>query len=383
MPSPVDAGQVRPDRAGPGGDHEVLEADAERAVAGQVADLDLAPVGVDLDDLVLGPHVDAHRFAELARRAGDERLDVLDLAGDVVRDAAGRVAHPATPLEGHDLEVRAEPAGVGRGGHATRVASDDDQPLSHGGRGYRGPRPGPTRVPSSKSGLSDCGHGRAQGLPPLLHPEHDERRPHPAVPRRRRRAGPVRLSRSTACSSSPARSATPAGSASSRPTTATAGASSAPRSSSTSARRPAAGPALRRWTCALAAPQVIAGSCKPGIDVGERPGHQVVVVVGELPARRSRRAAPAGRPSPAGLRSAGAPRHGRARAAWSLLVDVGRQQPPQPRGRPHRRLADRWRPRRPARRRSPHPGRRRAARPSRRSTQPGSDATSPSANADA
>ena len=45
----------------PVADHEVLEADPEGAVPGQVTDLDLAAVGVDLDDLVLGAHVDAHR----------------------------------------------------------------------------------------------------------------------------------------------------------------------------------------------------------------------------------------------------------------------------------------------------------------------------------
>ena len=121
----------------PGAEEQVVEADAEGAVVAQVVHLDLTAVEVDPQHLVADAHVDAVRVAELARRAGDQGVDVVDVARHQVGDAAGAVARGLTSLEGDDLEVGALPPGIGGGRHAPGVATDHHESLGHGGRGYR------------------------------------------------------------------------------------------------------------------------------------------------------------------------------------------------------------------------------------------------------
>jgi len=131
----VDAGQRRADRAGAGGDVQQVEPELQRAVPGVVAHLDLPGRQIDADGLVAHPDVDALAVPELLGRAGDQLLVGADVAGDEVGDATGRVAGPATALEGDDLHVGLLPAGLRRRRHAAGVTADHQESFGHGAGG--------------------------------------------------------------------------------------------------------------------------------------------------------------------------------------------------------------------------------------------------------
>ena len=127
----VGARQIGPGGPCAGADEQVVEADAEGAVVAAVVHLDLTAIEVDPHDLVTDPHVDAVVVAQLIGRAGDERVDVDHVARHEVGDAAGAVAGALAPLEGHDLEVGPQAAGVGGCRHPPGVATDHHESLGH------------------------------------------------------------------------------------------------------------------------------------------------------------------------------------------------------------------------------------------------------------
>ncbi len=91
-PVVVDAGQVRADGAGAGGEEHLVEAEHQGAGPVVVAHLDLPGIQVDADRLVAGAHVDELALPELLRRPGDQVVDLIDLTSHQVGDAAGGVA---------------------------------------------------------------------------------------------------------------------------------------------------------------------------------------------------------------------------------------------------------------------------------------------------
>jgi hypothetical protein len=130
----IDAGEVGPRRSRAGGEQELVELHAIAAAALVVAHLDGTGGQVEVDHLVVQPHVDA-LLPVLLGRAGDEVFQRGHLAPDEVRDPAGRVARPPTPLEGHDLQVGLQAASLHSSRHPGGVTTDDHQPLDHGAGG--------------------------------------------------------------------------------------------------------------------------------------------------------------------------------------------------------------------------------------------------------
>ena len=155
--------------------------DRDRALAGVVAHLERAAGEVDAEHLVPQPHVDAV-LAELRRGAGDEVVEGGDVARHEVRDAAGRVARPR-PFSSATISRY----GCRRRACMAAAIPPASPPIttsrSATAAGYPG---GPCET---------SGHGRAEGLSPLLHPHHALRRHRAALPGRRGRGGAVRLSR--------------------------------------------------------------------------------------------------------------------------------------------------------------------------------------------
>ncbi len=130
----VDAGQVRADGRAPGGDEQLVEAEAV-PVAVERAHLDLPGGQVDGRRLVPRAHV-RPLLPVLLGRAGHEPFDAaVDHPAHEVGDPAGRVAGPRAPLQGDDLRVGTALADPRHRGHAGRVAADDHHPLAgHGSR---------------------------------------------------------------------------------------------------------------------------------------------------------------------------------------------------------------------------------------------------------
>ncbi len=127
----VDAGEVGTDRNASGRDQRLVEPEAEGAVLLDRADLDLARVDIEPDDLVAHPDVDAEPIAELLRRPCDEIAELRDLSTHEVRDAARRVRRVVAALERDDLHVGSRAAHLRHRGHPARISPDDHQAFGH------------------------------------------------------------------------------------------------------------------------------------------------------------------------------------------------------------------------------------------------------------
>ena len=127
QPVAVDARQVGDDRAGAGGEDELVVGLGVDLAAPDVAHGDGARRPVDRHGLVAHAHVDVEAGAEALRGLEGELRAVRDDVAHVVGQAAVGVAHVAGALEDDDLRalVQAAQAGGGRGpsGHAP---DDDD-----------------------------------------------------------------------------------------------------------------------------------------------------------------------------------------------------------------------------------------------------------------
>ncbi len=110
--------------------------------------------GVDRLDLRPQPDVDAPR-AVLLGRPGDQVLAVVDVAGDPVRDPAGRVGRVLAPLERDHLQGAAQPLRLRGRAHSRRVPADHHHAFGHaehlipGGTDRRRAR-APTRASRSR-----------------------------------------------------------------------------------------------------------------------------------------------------------------------------------------------------------------------------------------
>ncbi|SCG03694.1 hypothetical protein GA0115255_118303 [Streptomyces sp. Ncost-T6T-2b] len=115
---PVHPGRIHPrqrraHRAGPGGDHQLVEARPVRLPALPVQRLHPLPGHVQLGDLGPHPQIDVPRPVLLGS-AGDQIVPGLHITAHPVRDAAGGVRGEVAALEGDDLQrVRPlQPAGL-------------------------------------------------------------------------------------------------------------------------------------------------------------------------------------------------------------------------------------------------------------------------------
>jgi hypothetical protein len=77
------------------------------------------------DDLAFYPHVDVVFFPHGLRRLEDEAVAVLDLAADVIGQAAVREGDVFAPLQHHDLHALVQPSESCRAARAAGHAADD------------------------------------------------------------------------------------------------------------------------------------------------------------------------------------------------------------------------------------------------------------------
>ena len=143
----VDAGDRRHEGPGAGGDEQLVVAVLERPVGFEVVDRHGPGCGVDGDDLVPEPEVDAGP-GELLGGPGDEVLELGHVPGDVVGLTARGVARPRRALVGDDIEVAIASPRHRRGGHPGRVGADHHEFPAH--------RPPPSREPRRARVISRC-----------------------------------------------------------------------------------------------------------------------------------------------------------------------------------------------------------------------------------
>jgi hypothetical protein len=96
----------------------------------QVLDQDLLLFRIDDDNLVPDMDIDVECIAERLRRSGDQRILPVDQTGDVVGNASGRERRMRAALENRYLSLRLQPANLGCGAHARRIAAYDDEHFS-------------------------------------------------------------------------------------------------------------------------------------------------------------------------------------------------------------------------------------------------------------